>query len=137
MDHWTYRKFFSKYTAKTSISLNCISDLSVINNQDVFDMNDPIINLLVSDCDRYRRALKILADILRTIDNINNCNISSLMEHLCSELISEYDKAFSFTFEESKKIVQVILTHQRLHKYKSILKEKVNFTLTKYVVLIS
>ncbi|PKK69814.1 hypothetical protein RhiirC2_712365 [Rhizophagus irregularis] len=100
----------------------------VINNQDVFEMNNPIINLLVSDCDGHGRALEILADILRTIDNINNCNVSNLMERIRNELISEYDKAFSFTSEESKQIIRMILTHQRLHKYQSIIKEDVNFT---------
>ncbi|PKK60411.1 hypothetical protein RhiirC2_719135 [Rhizophagus irregularis] len=99
-----------------------------INNQNVFDMNDPIINILVSDCDGHGRVLEILADILKKIDNINNCNVSNLMELIRKELISEYDKAFSFTSEESKKIIRVILTHQRLHRYTSILKEEVNFT---------
>jgi hypothetical protein len=59
-------------------------------------VNDSIINLLVEDCNVHGKALETLAEILKKIDNINDCNISRLMERLHDEFISEYDKAFSF-----------------------------------------
>ncbi|PKB94024.1 hypothetical protein RhiirA5_438250 [Rhizophagus irregularis] len=55
-------------------------------------MNNSIINLLILDCNRHRLALKILANILKIINNINNCNISNLIKHITDRtLFNWYD----------------------------------------------
>ncbi|CAG8558329.1 3630_t:CDS:1 [Racocetra fulgida] len=87
--------------------------------KDVFDVSNPIIKLLVSDCGGHGRALEVLQDSLSR-DNINNLNISDLMGSLRNTLENLYKKAFSYTSDEAKQIVRAVLTHKLLDLYQPI-----------------
>ncbi|RIB03079.1 hypothetical protein C2G38_2289216 [Gigaspora rosea] len=89
--------------------------------KDVFDISDPIIRLLVSDCGGHGRALEVLQDSL-SHDNIHNFNISDLMGSLRNTLENLYKKAFSYTSDEAKQIVRAVLTHKLLDLYQPIIK---------------
>ncbi|CAG8628264.1 11632_t:CDS:2 [Paraglomus brasilianum] len=87
--------------------------------KDVFDISNPIIRLLVSDCGGHGRALEVLQDLLLQ-DDINNFNISDLMGSLRNTLENLYKKAFSYTSDEAKQIVQAVLTCKLLDLYQPI-----------------
>ncbi|RHZ69343.1 hypothetical protein Glove_284g6 [Diversispora epigaea] len=88
-------------------------------SKDVFDISNPIIRLLVSDCGGHGRALEVLQDSLLQ-NGITNFNISDLMGSIRNTLENLYEKAFSYTSDEAKQIVRAVLTHKRLHLYQPI-----------------
>ncbi|RUS15929.1 hypothetical protein BC937DRAFT_91797 [Endogone sp. FLAS-F59071] len=84
-----------------------------ISQQPVFQMDDTLVKLLVSDCGGHGRALEILAEVIGTFD-LRKCDVGDLMRELRDQLAGRYRDALALTIKEAGAIVRAILTHQQL-----------------------
>lgn len=86
----------------------------------VFQSDDYILKILVSDCDGHGRAPEVLHDILEERD-IKNTNVNNLMNDLRIWLRDRYSEALEFSGSTTKTIARLILTQQLLEPDQYIL----------------
>jgi len=79
----------------------------------VFDEDDRLIKILVSDCGGHGRALESLQMVLREND-IKNANVDLLMNNLYESLRNLYSEAIKISTREAQAIARAALTHTKL-----------------------
>jgi hypothetical protein len=86
----------------------CRLELPQVNGAPVIQ-TDPLTRLLVNDCGRHGRALKILAKV-----DIGKCNLKSLMGKTRERLLKLYQSAINWSRQEARALILAVLTHQLL-----------------------